>query len=69
MMADTDLILARNLLPSPAPSLAPLIRPAMSHISIYAGVTLAGLAAFFRALMFLSFTATLATFGSIVQNG
>lgn len=32
--AFTALMLLRNLLPNPAPSLAPLIKPAMSHISI-----------------------------------
>ena len=65
----TDLILARNWLPRPAPYEAPLIKPAISHISIWAGTTFCGLAALVKFLMFLSFTATLATFGSIVQKG
>ena len=42
MMALTDLMFERNLLPRPAPSLAPLIRPAMSQISLWAGVTFSG---------------------------
>jgi len=69
MMELTLLIFYRNLLPRPAPSLAPLIRPAISQISICAGATTFGLAASTKALIHLSWTATLATLGSIVQNG
>jgi hypothetical protein len=73
---------ARNLFPkpilkiliiiltiSPAPSLAPLISPAISQISIYAGTTFSGFEASVSFLICLSYTATLATLGSIVQNG
>ena len=68
-IAETLRMFARNLLPRPAPSLAPLMSPAMSHISIYAGTTFSGLAALAKALIWRSCTATFATFGSIVQNG
>ena len=68
-IASTSRMWARNLLPSPWPSLAPFTMPAMSTSLSAAGIT------FFvamRAVILLSRssgTLTIPSFGSMVQNG
>ena len=68
-MAAVRRIFSRNLLPRPAPLLAPLTRPAMSTNSITAGVFLSGLYISASLSSRASGTATTPTLGSMVQNG
>jgi len=68
-MASTSRIWDRNLLPSPSPSLAPFINPAISTNSIVAGVTFSGFIIFASSSSLLSGTGTVAILGSTVQKG
>lgn len=62
-------MLARNWFPSPSPLLAPFTRPAMSTNSTEVGIIVLELVMLLSTCRRGSGTATLPTFGSIVQNG
>ena len=68
MIASTSRILARNLLPSPSPLLAPRTSPAMSTISIWVG-TAVGKYEFSQFLQSRIRHVHQAHIGSMVQNG
>jgi hypothetical protein len=68
-IASVSRIEARNWLPSPSPSEAPLTRPAMSWKSIVAGSSSLLRTVFATASSRSSGTCATATFGSIVVNG
>ena len=68
-IASLSRMLARNLLPSPSPSLAPLTMPAMSTKSTVAGMTFCELNSSASSPRRASGTPTTPTFGSIVANG
>ena len=68
-MASVSRICDRNLLPKPSPLLAPLTKPAMSAISIVAGITRLGRSISANCCKRSSGTVIMPTFGSIVQNG
>jgi len=68
-MASVSRMFARNWLPRPAPSLAPLTRPAMSTNSTVAGNTRCGFAISDRRSSRSSGTGTIPTLGSMVANG
>ena len=68
-IASASRMLARNLLPNPAPSLAPLTMPAMSTNDTTAGMIFTEAKIFARASRRGSGTPTTPTFGSIVANG
>ena len=57
------------MFPNPSPLLAPFTRPAISTNSITAGVVFSGLYISVNLSNLSSGTATIPTFGSIVQNG
>jgi hypothetical protein len=67
--ASVSRMFARNLLPSPSPSCAPLTSPAMSWNSIVSGTTSDAPTVRATASSRSSATGTTATFGSIVVNG
>ena len=67
--ASVSRMLARNLLPSPSPSCAPLTSPAMSWNSIVSGTMFEAPIVFATASSRSSATGTTATLGSIVVNG
>ena len=69
MRASVSLILAKNWLPSPSPLLAPLTKPAMSTISIFAGTVCFGFTKVFSLFNLSSGTFTFPMLGSIVQKG
>ena len=70
MIASVSRILAKNLLPSPSPLLAPLTKPAISTISTVVGMTpRSGLQSSPNLIRRSSGTVMTPTFGSIVQNG
>mmetsp|Transcript_2979 Transcript_2979/g.12058 ORF Transcript_2979/g.12058 Transcript_2979/m.12058 type:complete len:204 (+) Transcript_2979:1404-2015(+) len=69
MMASHSRMFARNLLPRPSPSLAPLTRPAMSTNSSTAGTTLALLLISPSLSSLRSGTGTTPVLGSMVQKG
>ena len=68
-IASVSRILAKNLLPRPAPSEAPWTNPAISTNSIAAGMTFSELDMLLRTSNLESGTVTTPTFGSIVQKG
>ena len=68
-MASVRRMFSKNLLPRPAPWLAPLTRPAMSTNSMTAGVFLSGSYISASLSSRASGTATTPTLGSMVQNG
>ena len=68
-IASASRMLARNLLPSPAPSLAPLTMPAMSTNDTVAGTILAEWNSAASLSSRGSGSGTTPTFGSIVANG
>ncbi len=68
-IASDSRMLARNLLPSPAPSDAPLTIPAMSTNDTVAGMILADEWIFASSSSLGSGSGTTPTFGSIVANG
>ena len=68
-IASVSRIEARNLLPSPSPSEAPLTRPAMSWKAIVAGTSSELPTVSATGSRRSSGTCAIATFGSIVVNG
>ena len=68
-IASLSRMFARNLLPSPAPSLAPLTMPAMSTKSTVAGMIFCEPKSSASFGSRSSGTPTTPTFGSIVANG
>jgi hypothetical protein len=68
-MALASRMLARNLLPSPCPSLAPLTMPAMSTKETAAGTIFCEPKIFASVVSRSSGTPTTPTLGSIVANG
>jgi hypothetical protein len=68
-MASVSRMLARNWLPRPAPSEAPLTRPAMSTNSMAVGTSFCEPEIFESTASRESGTVTMPTFGSMVQNG
>lgn len=68
-IASVERMFARNLLPSPAPSLAPLTMPAMSTNSITEGCFLTDLLIVTSLSSLESGTLTMPTLGSMVQKG
>ena len=68
-IASDSRMLARNLLPSPAPSDAPFTMPAMSTNDTTAGTTFTDEWIFASTSRRGSGSATTPTFGSIVANG
>ncbi|CQB88880.1 Uncharacterised protein [Chlamydia trachomatis] len=68
-MASASRILARNLLPKPSPSLAPLTIPAISTNVTVAGTIFSVLTSFAKTGKRLSGKGTIPVFGSIVANG
>lgn len=70
MIASVSRMLARNLLPSPSPLLAPFTSPAISTISTVVGITpRSGLQRSPNLMSRSSGTVITPTLGSIVQNG
>ena len=68
-MASTSLTWERNLFPKPSPLEAPLTRPAISTKVIAALIFLTDLDIADILFNLLSGTATIPTFGSMVQKG